>query len=174
MDKTKNAVSPAQKKAQKKYDQKTKTISIKYTPHDMEDLEQLQKYLERTNQSINGFIKRLIKSFFIEGHDKESPQIKDPVEKKREQEVSYYPFLYIAEDNIQVLVNLLGEKLAIRFLDEYYSFIESDVEEILEERSYTFDEWITEIEEEIVNGEINYGTDEELYKILRNRLGEGF
>ena len=32
MEEIKNTVSDAQKVAQKKYDQKTKTVSIKYTP----------------------------------------------------------------------------------------------------------------------------------------------
>ena len=172
MDKTKNTVSPSQKKAQKKYDQKTKMVSIKYTPYDMKDYEQLIEYLERTNQSLNGFIKQLIKNFFIEGHDKEKSEINDPVVEKREQTLNYRPFIYIDEENIQILFNLLGEKLAARFLDEYHELIQPEIENTLEEKGCTFDKWIIDIEEQVINGEIDYDTDEELYKIMFDSLCE--
>ena len=57
MEEIKNTVSDAQKAAQKKYDQKTKTVSIKYTPADMEDYERLKMYLDRTGKSTNKFIR---------------------------------------------------------------------------------------------------------------------
>lgn len=57
-------VSEAQKGYQKKYDQKTKMVSVKYTPADMADYERMTAYLERTGQSTNSFIKKLINAFF--------------------------------------------------------------------------------------------------------------
>lgn len=170
MDKTKNTVSSSQKKAQKKYDQKTKMVSIKYTPYDMNDYEQLKEYLTRTNQSVNGFVKQLIKNFFIEGHDKKKPQIDDPVVKKREQEFKYYPFTYIDEENVQILYNLLKKNLAARFLDEYHEVIQLEIDNILEEKGCAFDDWITAIEKEVANGEMSYCTDDELYKIMLNDM----
>ena len=64
MKEIKNTVSDAQKAAQKRYDQKTKTVSIKYTPADMEDYERLKRYIDETGKSTNGFIKDLINDFF--------------------------------------------------------------------------------------------------------------
>lgn len=55
MEEIKNTVSDAQKAAQKKYDQKTKTVSIKYTPADMEDYERLKSYIDETGKNINGW-----------------------------------------------------------------------------------------------------------------------
>ena len=68
MEEIKNTVSDAQKAAQKKYDQKTKTVSIKYTPVDMEDYKRLKMYLDKTGKSTNGFIKELINDFFDSGN----------------------------------------------------------------------------------------------------------
>lgn len=57
-------MSEAQKRAQKKYDKKSKVVSIKYTPADMENYEKLKLYLSQTNQSMNGFMKMLVKNHF--------------------------------------------------------------------------------------------------------------
>lgn len=67
MEEIKNTVSDAQKAAQKKYDQKTKMVSIKYTPADMDDYERLKVYLDKTGKSTNGFIKELVNDFFDSG-----------------------------------------------------------------------------------------------------------
>ena len=172
MDKTKNTVSPAQKKAQKKYDQKTKTVSIKYTLHDMNDFERLKGYLERTDQSTNGFIKQLIKNYFAEGQDKKEKRISNPVLEKQEQQFNISPFVYIDEESIQILYDILGKNLAPRFLDKYYELIQTDIEDMLEDNGCTFDEWITRIKEEISDGEIDYSTNDDLYKIMLNDLSE--
>ena len=57
-------ISDSQKAAQKRYDQKTKMVSVKYTLSEMEDYIQLKEYLEKTNQSMNGFIKGMVKSYY--------------------------------------------------------------------------------------------------------------
>lgn len=64
MAENKNIVSEAQKAAQKKYDQKIKMVSIKYTPSNMNEYQRLKNYLDSTGQSTNGFIKNLINNFF--------------------------------------------------------------------------------------------------------------
>ena len=53
-----------QKDYQKKYDKKTKTISVKYALHEMDDYDRMMKYLDKTGKSVNGFIKELINDFF--------------------------------------------------------------------------------------------------------------
>lgn len=65
-----NKVSETQKAAQKKYDQKTKMVSVKYTPADMSDYIRLKEYLDRTGDSVNNFLKSLIKDFFKNEKDK--------------------------------------------------------------------------------------------------------
>ena len=70
MAEIRNIVSESQKAAQKKYDQKTKMVSIKYTPSDMNEYQRLKNYLDSTGQSTNGFIKKLINDFFSPGRIK--------------------------------------------------------------------------------------------------------
>ncbi|MCD7739047.1 MAG: hypothetical protein LUH58_08440 [Lachnospiraceae bacterium] len=57
-------LSAAQKAAQKKYDEKTKMISVKYTPVDMADYEKMRSFLDESGQSANQFIKKLIHDYF--------------------------------------------------------------------------------------------------------------
>lgn len=64
MMKSEKKVSEAQKAAQKRYDQeKTKMLSVKYTPVDMEDYEKLKEYLTESGESANWLIKELIHNF---------------------------------------------------------------------------------------------------------------
>lgn len=70
MAEIRNMVSESQKAAQKKYDQKTKMISIKYTPSDMNEYMRLKSYLNKTGQSTNAFIKTLIINFLNPGRTK--------------------------------------------------------------------------------------------------------
>lgn len=50
------------RKAQKKYSEKTINFAIKYTPNDIKEALQLKAYLTSTNQSANSYIKSLIKT----------------------------------------------------------------------------------------------------------------
>ncbi|MCD7807537.1 MAG: hypothetical protein LUH19_09415 [Lachnospiraceae bacterium] len=63
MEKENTKVSEAQKAAQKKYDEKTKVISVKYTPVDMADYEKMRSFLDESGQSANQFIKSLIHDY---------------------------------------------------------------------------------------------------------------
>lgn len=58
MGENKKPISSAQKEYQKKYDKKTKTISVKYVLSDMSDHDRLMDYLKRTDQTANSFIKK--------------------------------------------------------------------------------------------------------------------
>lgn len=51
----------SQKKADKKYSEKTMNFAIKYTPTDIEDGKRLKAYLAETGQSANSYIKELVK-----------------------------------------------------------------------------------------------------------------
>ena len=53
--------SESQKRADKKYSDKTINFAIKYTPTDIQEGLRLKTYLNSTNQSANSYIKSLIK-----------------------------------------------------------------------------------------------------------------
>ena len=50
------------RKAVKKYSEKTLTIATKYYPTDIQDGKRLKAYLKQTGQSANSYIKALIKA----------------------------------------------------------------------------------------------------------------
>ena len=64
MEGDKKQTTLTQKDHQKKYDKKTKTVSVKYVLSDMKDYIRMKEYLDRTGQSTNSFIKDLINDFF--------------------------------------------------------------------------------------------------------------
>ena len=90
MKQVKKTISNAQKAAQKKYDQKTKMISIKYTPSDMNEYQRLKNYLDKTGQSTNKFIKNLINNFFESGQDQifYERKVKSPIEERTKEILS--------------------------------------------------------------------------------------
>ena len=90
MEHAKKTISNAQKAAQKKYDQKTKMISIKYTPSDMNEYQRLKNYLDKTGQSTNKFIKNLINNFFESGQDQifYERKVKSPIEERTKEILS--------------------------------------------------------------------------------------
>lgn len=49
------------RKAVKKYSEKTMTFAVKYYPTDIEEGQRLKKHLEETGQSANSYLKELIK-----------------------------------------------------------------------------------------------------------------
>ena len=60
MEEKSNVKKLTQKDYQKKYDKKTKSITIKYTPADMSDYDRMMKYLKSSGKSRSSFIKELI------------------------------------------------------------------------------------------------------------------
>ena len=57
------ALTESEKRAQKKYNEKTITASVSYKPGtDISDGKRLKAYLSQTGQSANSYIKGLIKS----------------------------------------------------------------------------------------------------------------
>lgn len=172
MEETKNTISDAQKAAQKKYDKKTKTVSIKYTPSDMNEYQRLKSYLDRTGQSINKFIKGLIHNFFESGQDKKSVENKPKslVEEKGNRREQYYPYSWIDNKNIQFLLDKFGQKVMNHILDEFASMIENELDNIMEDKGCSFDDWISEIEERMKDGEFQNGSEKEICKELINDM----
>lgn len=52
----------AEKKAVKKYHQKLKSITIRYTEKEISEYNRLQRYLEEYDISVTGYLKKLIKA----------------------------------------------------------------------------------------------------------------
>ena len=172
MEEIKNTISDAQKAAQKKYDQKTKTVSIKYTPADMEDYERLKKYIDKTGKSINGFIKELVNDFFESGQNQKPVEDKmiTPLQKKRRKQEEYYPYCNVSSDGIQFFYDKFGENIADNILDEFECIVKSGIEEVLESKGDGLDEWAVDIQERIDDGEYQGKSTEEIRKELINEL----
>ena len=54
------------KEARKRYDEKTKRFVVRYSLSEMEIADALTDYLEETGQSVNGYLKSLIKKDLTE------------------------------------------------------------------------------------------------------------
>lgn len=145
-----NKVSETQKAAQKKYDQKTKMVSVKYTPADMSDYIRLKEYLDRTGDSVNNFLKSLIRDFFENEKDKnKTVRVINPVDKKRYEGETWCPFSYIDRDNVQILYDLFGKNIMEKVLDEYFSIIEYEIDNFFEEKGSDMDDWIESVKNRI-------------------------
>lgn len=136
-------VSAAQKRAQKKYDQKTITKSIKYTPVDMQDYYALEKYLKKTGQNFNGFVKRIIKEVI----NSQRPHIvwDSKFDEKINETQEYFPYSYIEEENLKFLEENFGEKAWRKLLDRFYEYVEEAVDTQEWYYGSTFNNWVEEL-----------------------------
>lgn len=152
MEESKKHTTLTQRDYQRKYDKKTQMISVKYVLSDMSDYDRLMNYLRKTDQTANGFIKRLIKGFFEHGYDRYGYPIPKEYEKR-----AYYKFACISDECFEKLKRILGgdeEKYNI-VLDYYDSCIKDELEYAFEEKGAEFEEWVDFFEESINNGEVN-------------------
>lgn len=164
-----NKVSKSQKEAQKKYDQKTKTVSIKYTPVDMEDYKRLKVYLEKSGKSTNKFVKELINAYFESGKG----EIYDSViEKKLHTTQEYYNFATVNIDNIQPLIDYFGNSLTRQILNVYMSIIKKAIISEREEAEFKLKDWIQNVNKRIEKGDFENKTIGTRYKILKESLYE--
>lgn len=176
MAEIRNIVSESQKAAQKKYDQKTKMVSIKYTPSDMNEYQRLKTYLDSTGQSTNGFIKKLINDFFESGQDKNKVDYcpKSPVEEKRNKGKEYYPCSWIDAESLQFFYDKFGQKAMDEVIKEYLDIVDFEVEDILEGKGCDFDEWVNDIADRINDNEFQGYTNEQILKKLIGEICETF
>lgn len=172
MEEVKNIISDAQKAAQKKYDQKTKMVSIKYTLSEMDEYNKLENYLNRTGQSKNGFIKGLINNFFESGQDQKTIEEKEitHLQKRRRRQEEYYPYYYVSSDGIQFVYDKLGENIADKILNDYEEIIKSEIENVLEEKGDEFDEWVGGLEERMNGKEFQDNSVEEICNELKDEM----
>ena len=143
-------ISDSQKAAQKRYDQKTKMVSVKYTLSEMEDYTQLKEYLEKTNQSMNGFIKGLVKSYFASG---KGAIYERPLEKKLHNTKTYYKYKNISLDDVQPLIDYFGKIPTQRLLSKYEGIFEDVVIAEREEFETKMLIWMEEIMQRVKKGD---------------------
>ncbi len=171
MDDSRKKVSDAQKAAQRRYDQKTKTISVKFTPRDMGELNRLQSYLARTGQSANALIKELIKKHLDAEETSKIQQTK--VEAKRDEAKKYYPFCYIEEETLQFMYDNFSEEIVDKLLNDMYKrfdlYLHDDCILTVNEN---FQDWVEDqIEEMVENGTFDNCSESEILKKLDDSLG---
>lgn len=167
MEEIKNTVSDAQKAAQKKYDQKTKTVSIKYTPADMEDYERLKSYIDETGKSINGFIKKLVNDFFDSGNGE---IYKTVIEKRLHSTQSYYNYVNIKMDKMQPLSDYFGELIVRMMLREYDRILKDSMVNKRADCEMKLSYWLDDVLKSIENGDFEGKTKGERHKILIDSL----
>ncbi len=150
MEENKRSTSLAQREYQKRYDKKTKMISIKYVLSDMDDYDRLMEYLERTGKSANGFIKELINDFF--------EQKKYVMDDSRIAE--YFTDYEVSRELLDKLKTTVGSVKYDLIMDCCKDNIESDIYMAFCDRGDTFDEWIEQFLEDIESGDIDINIDE--------------
>lgn len=174
MEQVKKTISNAQKAAQKKYDHKTKMVSIKYTLSEMSEYQRLKNYLDKTGQSTNKFIKSLINNFFESGQDQIffERKVKSPIEERTEIQKKFYPYCEVYYDDLQFLYDSFGQKTMDRIFCEFEDIIDSALDNILEETGSGFKEWVDDVKKRMDDGEFQDGTKEEICKKLISQMNE--
>lgn len=152
MEIKKKKISDAQKRAQKRYDEKTKTIAVKYTPANMDEYEQLMQYLSDTKQNKNSFLKKLIKEHLC--NIKEEPLKTGMVEKKKietnkkkvEEKLSehriFCPYKGIRESCLQFMYRNFKEEDIDNLLAIYAFQLENEVDKYAKRRTEEFNKII--------------------------------
>ena len=146
-----------QKDYQKKYDLKTQSVTIKYTPADMSDYNRMMRYLEKTGKSRSSFIKELINDFF----EKEKYTINE------NRIADYFKIYNVDGELLDKLKAVIGEKKYNIILDFCKILVEGELYDAYIDRGDDLDNWIVEFLSEIENGDIDINvSDQEFEKII--------
>ncbi len=160
-------ISESQKAAQRKYDQKTQMISVKYTPADMHDYERLKTYLGKTGKSTNKFIKELISEFFESGRGE---IYEKPLEKRFHSTENFYKYVDIHLGDVTPMIDYFGKVLMQRLLWKYEKSFKDLVISEREEREEKLLVWINQIIERIEKGEFENYSKMECYQLLETEM----
>lgn len=162
-------VSDSQKQAQKRYDKKIKMVSVKYTLSEMEEYTQLKEYLEKTNQSMNGFVKGLIRSYFASG---QGTIYKRPLEKKLHNTRTYHNYKNITIDDVQPLIDYFGKTQTQILLSQYERIFEDAVLAEREEYETKLLIWMEDVMKRVEQGKFEDMKRNEKYHKLKDELIE--
>lgn len=161
MEEKRNVNKLTQKDYQKKYDEKTQSVTIKYTPADMSDYDRMMKYLEKTGKSRSSFIKELINDFFEnEKYAITESRIAD-----------YYKIYNVDGELLDKLKNVVGEEKYNIILDVFKTFVENELYNAYIDKGDDIDYWIDDFIDEIKNGDIDINvSNKEFEKIIDKSL----
>ena len=154
MEENKKHTTLTQKDYQKKYDKKTKIVSIKYVLSDMKDYMRLKEYLDRTGQTANSFIKDLINDFFE--HKK--------YEMNDERIADYFKDYNVSGELLDNLKKTVGNEKFDIIMDIYKSTIESELYDAYMGKGDSFDEWIELFLSDIESGDIDINVPEKEFR----------
>lgn len=150
-----------QKDYQKKYDKKTKMVSVKYVLSDMKDYIRLKEYLDRTGQTANGFIKDLINDFFE--HKK--------YEINEERIADYYKDYNVDMELLEKLKTMVGNERFDIIMNYYKSEMESEIYNAFIGKGECFDEWIEQFLLDVECRDIDITvSDDEFRKIISDSM----
>ncbi len=161
MEENKKQTTLTQKDYQKKYDKKTKMVSVKYVLSDMQDYIRLKEYLDRTGQTANSFIKDLINDFFE--HKK--------YEINEERIADYYKDYNVDMELLDKLKTMVGNEKFDIIMNYYKSKMESEIYNAFMGRGECFDEWIEQFLFEVECRDIDINvSDDEFRKIISDSM----
>ncbi|RHK51014.1 hypothetical protein [Lachnospira eligens] len=145
MEEKSNVTKLTQKDYQKKYDEKTQSVTIKYTPADMSDYDRMMKYLEKTGKSRSSFIKELINDFFEnEKYAITESRIAD-----------YYKIYNVDGELLDKLKAVVGKKSYNIILGIFKTFVEDELYDAYIYKGDDVDVWIEDFIDEIKNGDVD-------------------
>ena len=152
-----------QKDYQRKYDEKTKTISIKYVLSDMKDYNRLKDYLDRTGKSANGFIKELINDFFEhKKYEMNDKRVSD-----------YFKDYNTSGEWISQLIEVVGEDRYNIIMECNRKIIENELYNAFIDRGDALDEWIEQFLDDIENGYIDINIpDKEFERMVDENISD--
>lgn len=161
MEEKNNVTKLTQKDYQRKYDEKTRSVTIKYTPANMSDYDRMMKYLKRTGKSRSSFIKELINDFF----EKEKYVMGEGRVAKE------YCLYGIEDETLENFKNIVGDSKYNLFAEYCKDIFESEFIDAYTERGCAFDQWINNILYDIKSGEININvSDEDFIKMIDHKM----
>ena len=163
MKENKKQTTLTQKDYQKKYDKKTKMVSVKYVLSDMEDYMRLKENLDRTGQTANSFIKDLINDFFE--HKK--------YEINEERIADYYKGYNVEMELLDKLKTMVGNERFDIIMNYYKSNIESELYDAFMGKGECFDEWMEQFLLNVECGDIDINiSDDDFRKMISHNMSE--
>lgn len=152
-----------QREYQKKYDKKTKMISVKYVLSDMDDYDRLKDYLGRTGKSANSFIKELINDFF----EHKKYEIND------ERVADYFKDYNVSGELLDKLKSTVGNGRFNIIIDYYKTTIKDELYYAYIDKGDSFDNWIEQFLSDVECGDIDIDVpDKEFVKTIVDGISQ--
>lgn len=146
------AVSEAQKRAQKKYNEKNKKLEVVYTKDHLQEYTQFKEYCQEHGVAVNSMLMKLVREF-LSDPDKGSsrPSVPDLDLTKIDQptiKLSLFPCSEFSEEDLSLLRKHFSEESLKQIWDKLYSDMlhSYEFEEILNE---AMQNWMDDLKEKV-------------------------